>query len=238
MGIRRSLNRADLVYRDRPADRRDRIPGGSVAVLTLVGPPTGRRQTRTCRPGGARLSLRLATEVGQDAVRLRYSGRAQTAPPAPVDDSPSPLTAADQRRRQRAAEAHALRRQGWKVKAIACHLNCHPKTTSRYLQRQLPLTPRRATRSTKLDAFKRYLLERWNAGCHNASQLFREIERKGHAGSITLVRVFAVALRCASGIAPLSRQPGGRVACTGRNQAPSYLAPSGLAHGAVDRGIG
>ena len=76
MRIRRSLSRADLVYKGCPADRRDGIPGGSVAVLTLVGPPTGHRQTRTCRPGGVRLSLRLATEVSQDAVRLRYSGRA------------------------------------------------------------------------------------------------------------------------------------------------------------------
>jgi transposase len=134
-----------------------------------------------------------------------------TAIPAVIDDSPSPLTAADQRRRQRASEAHALRQQGWQVKAIARHLNCHPKTISRYLQRQLPLTPRRATRSTKLDAFKGYLLERWNEGCHNASQLFRDIEGKGYAGSITLVRGFAVGLRCASGIAPLSRQSGGRM---------------------------
>jgi transposase len=79
------------------------------------------------------------------------------------------------------------------------------------LQRQLPLTPRRSTRATKLDDFKGYLLERWNAGCHNASQLFREIQPKGYVGSITLVRTHAVALRRASGLAPASRQPGGRV---------------------------
>lgn len=138
-------------------------------------------------------------------------GANATATPAPVDDSPKSLTAAADRRGQRAAEAHALRQQGWKVKAIARHLNCHPKTISRYLRRQLPLLPRRTTRSTKLDAFKGYLLERWNDGCHNASQLFREIEEKDYAGSITLVRTFAVALRCASGIAPASRQPGGRI---------------------------
>ncbi|MEP7357415.1 MAG: ISL3 family transposase [Anaerolineales bacterium] len=134
-----------------------------------------------------------------------------TTPPAPVDDSPKPLTAAADRRGQRAAEAHALRQKGWRVKAIARHLNCHPKTISRYLRRQLPLLPRCTTRSTKLDTFRRFLLERWNDGCHNASQLFREIEAKGYAGSITLVRTFAVALRCASGIASASRQAGGRI---------------------------
>jgi transposase len=138
-------------------------------------------------------------------------GANATATPAPVDESPKSLTAAADRRGQRAAEAHALRQKGWKVKAIARQLNCHPKTISRYLRRQLPLLPRRTTRSTKLDAFKGYLLERWNDGCHNASQLFREIEAKDYAGSITLVRTFAVALRCASGLAPSSRQLGGRI---------------------------
>jgi transposase len=138
-------------------------------------------------------------------------GVSATTPPAPVDDSAKPLTTAADRRGQRAAVAHTLRQQGWTVKAIARHLNCHPKTISRYLRRQLPLLPRHTTRSTKLDAFQGFLLERWNHGCHNASQLFREIEAKGYAGSVTLVRTFAVALRCASGIAPASRQPGGRI---------------------------
>lgn len=133
------------------------------------------------------------------------------APPAAMEESPDTLTRADQQRRQRAAQAHALRQQGWTIKTIARQLDCHPKTIRRYLQRQLPLTPRRSTRSTKLDAFKNYLLERWNAGCHNASQLFREIQPKGYGGSITLVRTHAVALRRASGLAPASRQPGGRV---------------------------
>jgi transposase len=128
-----------------------------------------------------------------------------------MNEGSDTLTAADQRRRQRAAEAHALRQQGWKVKAIARKLDCNPKTVSRYLKRQLPLTPRRATRATKLDTFKAQLLARWNDGCHNASQLFREIRDKGYTGSITLVRTYAARLRQVSGIAPASRQPGGRV---------------------------
>jgi transposase len=130
------------------------------------------------------------------------------------------VTAADQRRRQRAAEAHALRQQGWQLKAIAEHLNCHPKTIRRYLQRQLPLAPRSATRQTKLDAFKDDLLERWNAGCHNASQLFREIRQKGFEGRMTIVRDYVASLRRVSGLAPSSRQPGGRVIAPGEVKRP------------------
>ena len=145
-----------------------------------------------------------------------------TVPLATTNEPPGPLTRADQQRRQRAAEAHALRQQGWTIKAIASHVDCHPKTVRRYLQRQLPLTPRRTTRSTKLDTFKSYLLERWNAGCHNASQLFRETrsEQKGYVGSITLVRTHAVALRRASGLAPASRQPGGRTIAAAEMRRP------------------
>jgi transposase len=132
------------------------------------------------------------------------------APPAQAGSDPARMTAADQRRTQRAAEAHALHQQGWQIKAIARHLNTHPKTISRLLRRQLPLGPRSARRTTKLDAFKGYLLERWNAGCHNASQLFREIGEQGCEGRMTALRVYVAALRRASGMVAYSRQPGGR----------------------------
>lgn len=91
-----------------------------------------------------------------------------------------PPTSADKRRQERAEQAHELHDQGWSQKAIAQHLNCHPKTIHRYLQRALPLPPRRGDRTTILDPHKRYILERWNAGCHNASQLLREIVPRGY----------------------------------------------------------
>ena len=118
-------------------------------------------------------------------------------------------TEADRRRQQRAEEAHALRQKGWQVKDIAQHLQCSRKTISRYLQRRLPLAPRQRARVTKLDAFKGYLLERWNAGGHNATQLYREIRQQGYAGQLTIVRVYVGTLRRQSGLAARSRQPGG-----------------------------
>ena len=41
-----------------------------------------------------------------------------------------------------------------------------------------------------LTPFKEYLLRRWEEGCHNALQLWREVKQKGFAGSATAVRDF------------------------------------------------
>lgn len=120
-------------------------------------------------------------------------------------------TAADRRRQQRAVEAHQLHQQGWAIKAIAHHLHCHPKTISRTLRRQLPLAPRQGTRTRKLAAFEDHLRTRWNAGCHNASRLYREICEQGYVGRLTMVSVYVANLRRQSGIAARSRQPGGSV---------------------------
>jgi hypothetical protein len=114
-------------------------------------------------------------------------------------------TAANQRRQARAEEAHRLQAQGWSQKAIAAHLDCHPKTIHRYLQRALPLPARGGARASKLELYKPYLLERWNAGCHNANQLLREIEPRGYDGGCTILRTFVARLRVQSGMPTRSR---------------------------------
>jgi transposase len=115
-------------------------------------------------------------------------------------------TAADGRRQARAEEAHQLHTQGWSQKAIAARLDCHPKTIQRNLQRALPLPARGGARASKLEPYKPYLLERWNAGCHNASQLLREIEPRGYDGGFTILRSFVATLRVQSGIPARSRK--------------------------------
>lgn len=114
-------------------------------------------------------------------------------------------TAADLRRQTRGKQAHQLHAQGWSQKDIAAHLHCHPKTIHRYLNRALPLPARRGARASKLTPFKPYLLERWNAGCHNASQLLREIEPRGYDGGLTILRAFVATLLAQSGMPPRSR---------------------------------
>jgi transposase len=130
------------------------------------------------------------------------TGEEQAASQTSPELSP---TAADLRRQARGEQAHQLHAQDWSQKDSAAHLHCHPKTIHRYLNRALPLLTRRGARTSKLTPFKPFLLERWNAGCHNASQLLREIEPRGYDGGLTILRAFVATLRAQSGMPPRSR---------------------------------
>jgi transposase len=168
----------------------------------------------------------LVSKLFQDhhaAIQIALSQAAPSAapvvdqpvvmPPAlemAVQPEPPEPSAADLRRQQRAATAHALHRQGWGIKAIAHHLRCASKTVSRYLQRSVPLAPRRTVRATKLDHHQAYLLERWHAGCHNAAQLTRDLRARGFEGGHTIVRRFVADLRRLSGLPKRSRRAGGQ----------------------------
>jgi transposase len=137
--------------------------------------------------------------------RLRQQQASPLVPdPVALDTEP---TAADLARQGRAAEAHRLRQQGWTLQAISQQLGVCTKTVRRYLNRSLPLAPlRRSRRIRLLDPYKSYLLERWNRGCHNASQLLREIRQQGFAGQFSIVREFISKLRRASGLPPRKRR--------------------------------
>jgi transposase len=45
-------------------------------------------------------------------------------------------------------------------------------------------------RPSKLDPFKPYLRQRWEAGCTTAAQLYREITERGFAGSYSIVSAY------------------------------------------------
>jgi transposase len=120
------------------------------------------------------------------------------------------LTLAEEKRKQRIDEAQRLVQLGWTQKAAARHLHIHPRTVRRYLGSPSPKFDR-SRRQGKLDLFKPFLLRRWNEGCHNAAQLFREIQPQGFTGQVSLVMDFARQLRRASGIPPKLRNQRGEV---------------------------
>jgi len=138
-------------------------------------------------------------------------------------EQPALSSAADNRRQERAATAHRLHQQGWTSKAIAAHLHLHPKTVRRYLHMSLPLAPLRRTRRRLLDPYRPYLLERWNAGCHNATQLLREIQAQGFSGKATSVRAFVAQLRQASGLPPRLRSASAHPLLAAQTKRPPTL---------------
>lgn len=139
---------------------------------------------------------------------------------SPVADK---LTPAEQRRKERTEDTRKLHGQGWTQKDIGRHLHIHPKTVRRYLQNATP-EARRHRRDTRLLApFEEYIVERWNEGCHNAAQLFREVEQRGYRGKGTTVRSYVRQLRHASGLPPGVRCQNGRLLDPSATKRPPTL---------------
>src|SRR2546427_1731343 len=128
----------------------------------------------------------------------------------PVPPPPTPARV-EQQAAQRAAhrqaryeQVWALHRQGWTTAAIATQVGRSCRTIERYLH--MPTWPGRQHRRhygrSVLNPYKTYLLERWNAGCHTAIQLFRELQAQGYPGSYRRVAAYASRLRQAQGLPP------------------------------------
>jgi len=87
----------------------------------------------------------------------------------------------------------ALHRAGMSGRAIARELHMSRRIVQRYLSAEA--FPERAPGSgirprgkSKLDPYRGYLRERWNAGEHSGSRLFDEIKQRGYTGSESLLR--------------------------------------------------
>jgi transposase len=122
---------------------------------------------------------------------------AVSATPDP-DSGPGPrrLTRAErdrsERRERRLARYQAvleLDRQGGSIRAIARQLGLQRVTVRRYLQAEgFAERAARAAGPSLLDPFRPYLQQRWDAGCHNARHLFRELLEQGFQGSESIVQ--------------------------------------------------
>jgi transposase len=135
------------------------------------------------------------------------------AVPVPPHDIPLP---AQQRAAQRQARRQALHQQvwalhhqGWTASAIAQQVGVSLRTVQRDLQRATFAGRKRRSDlgDSVLTPYKGYLLARWNAGCHTAMRLFREVRQRGYGGSYGAVAAYARRLRQAQGLPPGHRRP-------------------------------
>jgi transposase len=149
---------------------------------------------------------RTALAAVNDAIRRQgvslADGTVAVPPPPPTrQEKTAP-------RRARRVECHqqgwALRQHGWPGHAIATHLGIGKSTVFRDLRTAtLPeRTRRRDGGHSVLNPYKPYLLERWNAGCHDALRLYGELQQRGYPGSYPTVARDAQRLRQAQGQAP------------------------------------
>jgi transposase len=141
----------------------------------------------------------------QQPVPLPDGAVAVPVPPPPTPPREEQRAAQRAARRQALYEqVWALHRQGWPVVAIAQQVGRSCRTIERYLH--LPTWTGRQHRRhygrSILNPYKAYLLERWNAGCHTAIHLFRELQARGYPGSYRRVTAYVSRIRQAQGIPP------------------------------------
>jgi transposase len=136
-------------------------------------------------------------------VRRAFEAAASAAVPAPSPEPPpaSP-TRADERARDRALQRQAryeevacLHAAGMPILRIACELGLGRKTVRRWLRAGQAPTYRKPGRPKLIDRHRDYLERRWQEGCHNAAQLWRELRDKGFTGKAGIVRLWATRQR-------------------------------------------
>ncbi len=120
------------------------------------------------------------------------------------EESPAPpaIHAPDTHQRQRSLARQATRlsrfqevrelyRQGATIRGIAAKFKMHRRTVRLLLNAdECPQRAPPRRRPNQLAAYQPYLKQRWTEGCHNASELWREIKAQGYAGCESMVRHF------------------------------------------------
>jgi transposase len=144
-------------------------------------------------------SMTISSPDGIAAAELGPAGAARLTDEPPAVHVTKDQLQRQQRRERRLSRYEAVMRlhqQGVSVRQIAQQLGMGRQTVRRYLHHGAfpEITPRRKPPSI-LDRWEPHLLERWQAGCHNALQLYREIHEQGYAGSRSLVSRWAARYR-------------------------------------------
>jgi len=154
--------------------------------------------------------LDAVNEMGRQQPLLLPAGL--VAVPVPPHDIPLPAQQRAAQRQARRQALHqqvwALHREGWTAPAIAQHVGLSLRTVQRDL-RTATFAGRKRRRDlgeSVLTPYKAYLLERWNAGCHTAMRLFRDLRQRGYAGGYGVVAAYARRLRQAQGLPPGHRR--------------------------------
>ena len=128
---------------------------------------------------------------------------------APVAPTPVPAEALHTGHVSATKQAHYaavqdLHAQGLSQQAIATQIGINRRTVHRYLEAESGLRPRLGR--CLHEPYLPYLLQRWNAGCHNGTQLWREICGQGYTGTRSTLAPLFVQLRQVQGIPSRQRR--------------------------------
>lgn len=138
----------------------------------------------------------LTNKYQQIRPLLMAAPNAATQPPTrlltSIRDSSVHEKAISQASRQRRFETYQqikqLQSTGWKIGQIARRLDINPTTVRKYFYAEaFPERNRRLAAKSILNPYLAYLESRFQEGCQNASQLWREVKQKGYPGSCAQV---------------------------------------------------
>ena len=146
--------------------------------------------------------------AGRAAQQVRAHIQASTAtmpPPSATRAPPAPTKAerasiaSRARRQSQYEEAARLRASGASITRIAAELGTERKTVRRWLRLGHPPSWKQPPSGSTLDPFVKMLTRRWNEGCQNAAQLWRELIALGFRGRPSTVRHWIGKRRRATG---------------------------------------
>jgi transposase len=114
--------------------------------------------------------------------------------------APDPCTERERLSRQaerqdRYAQVTTLRAQGLGNVEIARRVGLTARTLENWQKKGFPGAGRRRKRPSLFDPYARYVLSRWEQGCTNGLQIYREIKEQGYTGTEKTVYRFLVPLR-------------------------------------------
>jgi transposase len=149
-------------------------------------------------------AVRHAFEAGASAEEPTTSLEPLPAPASQTEERVRDRTQQRQVRYEEVARLHAT---GMPIVGIARALGMGRKSVGRWLKAGQAPTHRKSGRPKQIDRYKDYLERRWQDGCHNAAQLWRELRDQGFSGKAAIVRLWATQRRrdLAVGSAAVSR---------------------------------
>jgi transposase len=178
-------------YPDLKAVSRDR--GGDYAAAATAGAPQATQcadRFHVIKNLEEALEGLLARHLAAHRTRLAEESSAtplSTAQPVqPPKLSPKEAKRSQAKREERLARYQhvvALRKLGFSQTAIAERVGIGHATVSRWLERGAFPEQQPRPRKIGLDSHLPFLRQRWEAGCHNIAQLYRELVARGYTQS-------------------------------------------------------
>jgi len=151
-------------------------------------------QVTTVQTGEGTLPETSATDSSAEEKQQADPASANNQEPGEVARSvmQQEKAARRERRQARFEQVHAVYEELGSIRAVARQLHMSRRAVKRYLSAErCPQYPDGRLRSSKLTPYLKSLQDRWQAGCTNASQLWRELRQEGFTGSRGLVARWA-----------------------------------------------